>query len=231
MPNDMWRNYMPEKPILFSTQMVNAILEGRKTQTRRPIKRLTIYGRSFVLGINECSENGWRVTHDSGESRDFTTNKILLFLDCQVNDVLWLREQWSGRWEFRNVKPSERFDTKTPQGPLLRNDVWYWADGNPESGDWEPPRPSIHMPRWAARIFLRVINVRLERIQDITMEDVRAEGITIPSPSYYDPAMDIPDPWKVFARLWDSIYAKSGHGWDANPVVAVYEFKKLEGYR
>lgn len=110
--------------------------------------------------------------------------------------------------------------------------IWYWADGNPTEGDWTRPRPSIHMPRWASRILLEVTSVRVERLQDISEADARAEGITDggctncgnPEPcGCADPAPDARD---AFCNLWQSI--NGDQSWIANPWVWVVEFKRVQ---
>jgi hypothetical protein len=215
---------MPEKPIIFKGPMVNAILDDRKTQTRRLIKRLRTYGRSSVVNIHECGENGWRVTFDTGTRFDFTTNQILPLLEYQVGDVLWVRETWAHdapSIEECRARYEDMLLGGVPYGPYFRADPVHEDTGL----QW---CPSIHMPRWAARLFLEVTGVRLERLQSISEDDAKEEGV----PQHPDYPNEFFTTWRqAFKYLWDTIYAKSGHGWDNKPVVAVYEFKKLEGYK
>lgn len=113
--------------------------------------------------------------------------------------------------------------------------IWYWADGNPTEGDWTRPRPSIHMPRWASRITLEIVSVRVEMLHDISEEDAAAEGV------YRESEDEIPfnGPWYInagdsqgyatakscYAALWDSI---NGEGsWAKNPWVWVIEFRRI----
>jgi len=147
---------MKERPILFSTPMVQAILEGRKTQTRR------------------------------------------IKFKCEPGDVLWVRETWRG----------------------LGSHYFYKATHDDENLHW---KPSIYMPREVCRLFLRVINVRLEHLRDITEEDAIAEGFAA-------------DGWARFAGenfrdFWNDLNAKRGYSWESNPLVTVIEFERIENYR
>lgn len=202
---------MKERPILFNGEMVRAILDGRKTQTRRVVKRPA-----------EDGKHGW---HPSGTGMEFrlggSARPVCPF--GKIGDRLWVRESWSGEYWLSEVKPSERFgiarqDCLTPFPPATH----YWADGNPQYGDWEKPRPSIHMPRWASRITLEITGVRVERLQDmqdISEEDAKAEGIA-PVDGFYA------NPVNSFDSLWGSI--NGAESWDANPWVWVLEFKKID---
>lgn len=139
---------MAEKPIIFSGPMVRAILAGRKSATRRILKKpaaldaLAVFGPSMLMRPG-CAD----------------------LLPFAVGDRLWVREAFSYSWVVRD-DPDRRH--------LMP--VWYWADGNPEGGSWSRPKPSIHMPRWASRITLEVTDVRAQRLQDISGDDAQAEG-------------------------------------------------------
>jgi len=193
----MPKTAVKERPILFNTEMVRAVLDGRKTQTRRVItakKNQTVL-RSFLSGLLH-----WE--------------KIMPYCPYgKVGDRLWVRETWA-----------------TQKGVA---GVIYKAD-NPErliDGPWSP---SIFMPRWASRITLEITDVRVERVQDITPEDAKAEGLTPYAiyggrpHSWTVEDQTFTDPCKAFSRLWDSINAQRGYGWDANPWVWVIEFKPVE---
>ena len=146
-----------ERPILFSGPMVRAILAGAKTQTRRILKP-----QPHLLG----GYDGGGCWIGKGHH-----------LRWAVGDRLWVRETWSPEHKWASTKPSE-----IPNG----DDIWYWADGNPEDGDWAKPKPSIYMPRWASRITLDVTGVRVERLQDISEADAIAEGIVYQKPTADD---------------------------------------------
>ena len=165
------------KPILFSTSMVQSILTGNKSQTRRIIK-------------------------PQPDSRGLRNGNGLLYEDwhgsivkakCQIGDILWVRETWSktdgGKYIYRASNPQF-------------NPIW---------------KPSIFMFREAARIFLKVTNIRVERLQDISNKDAIAEGIDMNK----SPCIE---PMNAYASLWESINGKGS--WSLNPFVWVIEFER-----
>ena len=196
-----------EHPILFNGDMVRAILDGRKTQTRRVIKPqpLWIYNENIPIKTPDANPMG--------------------AIKCPYGspgDRLWVRETWA---------PHADDESEKAKRPL----IFYRADGddgrgNPHINRW---RPSIHMPRWASRILLAVKNVRVERVQDISEEDADAEGFGGDIPSNVFPTifygdcghLSIPE---CFGVLWDSINAKRGYGWDKNPWCWCVEFGLME---
>ena len=225
---------MPEKPILFSTAMVQAILGGRKTMTRRLVK---YHGRTpmdhnrqlFYKVVDEL--NGKKGPHagfyKDSDVFDYEGKQLIdaVYFRCpygQPGDILWVRETWqeSECFDF-NVKDKYAYLANEHESEFAQEYKIRW-------------RPSIHMPKKAARLFLRVKNVRVERVQDISIEDARAEGITEYIHQFSDNFTEAEnDVWRNrttienFAALWDSIYAKRGHGWDVNPWVVVVEFEVM----
>jgi len=204
------------KPIIFSTPMVQAILDGRKTQTRRVVK------------INGCPitspKESLELTKEGLIYHSFCSMSGYYKPLCQPGDILWVRET------FCEV-PYEHNHVPIKGGHITIPKYAYKADSERDyTGIW---KPSIHMPREAARLFLRVTNVRVERLHDITENDARNEGVKDPydyqEPSYYDQphvrGMEINK--SAFAGLWDSLNAKRGYGWESNPWVWVYEFEKI----
>ena len=212
---------MKERPILFSGPMVRAILDGRKTQTRRILKPQPEGGIQFGA---IATPHG--VVNGKGTQ-----------LTCRFGlrgDRLWVRETWRG---VVQINP--------PYAPLEYGVARYVPDQEhcskveyaaTQQLDAEPWRPSIHMPRWASRITLEITGVRVERLQDVSSEDALAEGIhTIPhgmEGNFYSALRTEPhrDNWRcaadAFCELWESI---NGDGsWAANPWVWVIEFKRLE---
>lgn len=200
-----------ERPILFSGPMVRAILDGRKTQTRRVFTR----AHAKRLGLDTCGDE--IVTSDgpywNGEFHEGSPPWSPYGLP---GDVLWVRETWAPHAdEERSKRPA----------------IFYRADcddtsGFPHINNW---RPSIHMPRWACRLTLRVESVRVERLNDISEEDAIAEGVTNHSPSkYWDPSrnVEIGPHQHEFMRLWDSINGKK-YPWASNPWVWVVTFARL----
>jgi hypothetical protein len=230
-----------ERPILFNSDMVRAILEGRKTQTRRPIKISFLPGYNPEwTGYKPVFENGcFFLAGSNGES---ATKKVKCPFG-KVGDRLWVREAW--QQFFEDEVPADRFKGQRgtmgiPAQPELKSYYYYRADGefkHPEFGEaaW---RPSIHMPKEAARIWLKVDEVRVERVREITEEDAKAEGIidggctncgnsSFPSSCGCDnPSPDFKD---AFFYLWNNIYEKQGLGTIYNPWAWVVEFHRLEG--
>ncbi len=191
---------MKARPILFSGPMVRALLDGRKTQTRRVLKGTTEYRGPYnpaYLEVHKRSD-GWADICPFGKA----------------GDLLWVREGFS----------YDRLDVDR-DGILS---PWYWADGNPEYGDWTKPKPSIHMPRWASRLTLELTGIRVERLWDCSESDALAEGVDITLPMFdaaaYDNAgMNGSVYREQYRTVWESI---NGPGsWDANPRVWVLKFK------
>jgi len=215
---------MAEKPILFSTLMINAIQDNRKTATRRVIKPQPLdIERDEYLRIPGIWHNKeFRTLHQFKKSGQITWEAIA---PCQKGDILYVRETW-------NMLPSN-------DRAGIPADYWYRADDKSENPDdrW---RPSIYMPREAARLFLAVKNIRVERLQEITEEDAVAEGCqgsrcdhggmgVYGCTDCYDSGWTEP-PQMDFMFLWDSIYSKRGFGWDISPWVWVTEFERLTAH-
>lgn len=198
-------------PSPVADEMVRAILEGRKTVTRRVVKP-----QPFAVKQDENAPC-W-CGHFVSES-----GKVLLDKPpYHPGDILYVRETW-------NCLP-------IPE-PLrgTNRTYWYKADWAEIGDKW---RPSIHMPREAARIFLRVTNLRVERLQDITPGQLRAEGLDLlitPSEcksmmNRFGAVFDYERKKKDFSNLWDSTIKKADHalyGWDADPWVWVIEFERI----
>lgn len=204
---------MKERPILFSGEMVRAILAGTKTQTRRVVK-VPLWDppmeRAFAPGCGI-----WRGA-DSSEVR------------CPYGSAgsrLWVREAFA-----------RDYFSATPYLPPEQRHG-YRADWTQRAADTAPePKwtPSIHMPRWASRLTLEVTGVRVERLQDISEEDARAEGIVESgtAPGWFKPKADgsFADPARgAFQLLWESI--NGAESWAANPWVWVVEFRRVESAR
>ena len=194
---------MKMKPILFNTDMVRAILEGRKTVTRRVVKP---HYRDNEIGFNIIT-NANTGKYVCIEYYDEWENETRYMADpYRPGDILYVRETWG---------------TKVYQNGLNARYV-YKADGV----DCQRWRPSIHMPREAARIFLRMTDVRVEKLQEITEEQAILEGFEAyhSDSGYYEPAT------LGFKETWDSTINKTDHalyGWDANPWVWVIEFERI----
>lgn len=191
---------MSEKPILFSGPMVQAILDGRKTMTRRVIKPQPEAKLYQYMSRNEFYEA-------DGDDPKYETQHNSPY--GVKGDRLWVRETWAQLCEA---------DELTGKCDIAyRADDWPTDEPGPDyiKGTW---RPSIFMPRWASRITLEIVSVRVERVQDISDTDCEREGVDLANAS-------IPGYLRErFKRLWNSINAKRGFGWDANPWVWVIAF-------
>ncbi|WP_323091591.1 ASCH domain-containing protein [Klebsiella variicola] len=217
---------MKERGMIFNGEMTRAILDGRKTQTRRIMKAQpsedftpmnmaleTDYkARWYTPGVVDkdgylqpASKKVFGVSNENeGYSCPFGS----------VGDRIWVREAWA-RYNIDQNSHDIAYRATTP------------ADW-PEEGRW---RPSIHMPRWASRILLEITDVRVERLNAISQEDAQAEGMELTGwrPTYSDPDSggEVMTPYDNFAELWSSIYGDES--WKANPWVWVISFKRVEG--
>lgn len=203
---------MADKPILFSGPIVRALLAGTKTQTRRVVKPQP-----------ELQGNGHYHVFNAGGGvlnvEEFEVGKHAVdYLRISVGDRLYVREAFSGYWEFSGIPPKE----------WSKSEIWYWADGNPTFGDWTKPKPGMHMPRWASRLTLTVTDVRVERLKDIGTADAIAEGIELAGEGYAAPGMSwLNSPEAAYRCLWQKI--NGDDSWDENPWVAAYTFTVERG--
>ncbi len=209
---------MKERPILFSAPMVRAVLKGSKTQTRRVWKLPR--GCSWYAGHG--GEAAGMVQDDDGPAWWHVSEQRCPY--GQPGDRLWVREAW---------RALRRFDSMPPLDIEWRSMVAYEADT--PTGDYRQAphgrmgklRPPIHMPRWASRITLEITGVRVERLQNISEADARAEGapelLSVDGGYLEHPMGCYRD---GFQHLWTSI---NGPGsWDTNPWVWVVEFRRLD---
>ncbi|HBC8592860.1 TPA: hypothetical protein KE446_004113 [Citrobacter koseri] len=231
---------MTERGMIFNGEMVRAILDGRKTQTRR------------IMAIQpEHSELGLRRVIDSKNGRDngkyFWSQSDACGLKARskvfgcpygdVGDRIWVRETFQGPLVSEELFEEYRAHPEKFETPQYCE---YAADGGakPEYCDLDDNlrhgwRPSIHMPRWASRITLEITSVRVERLNDISQEDAQAEGVKQLRGGYWKHYQ--PNEWTQFqlsargsfATLWNSIYGEGG--WWANSWVWVIEFRRIEG--
>lgn len=226
-------------PILFNIDMVRAILDGRKTVTRRVIKNLP--KDAEYVGQLEDSFDPWD-EKDIGKSMFKTsllpTEKagcIFIKPPYQPGDTLYVRETWQEC--CRNTIHSQIVHNKYCFKASVDNPIYGCIDR--ECGQICNWKPSIHMPKEAARIWLKVTDVRVERLQDITDDQAKKEGICEEwtmawwKPTYNDPdSGGYPCYRDTFANdLWDSVVKTPDldrYGWDANPWVWVIEFERCE---
>ncbi|HCD6487421.1 TPA: hypothetical protein ACQ3CW_003516 [Klebsiella pneumoniae] len=208
---------MTERGMIFNAEMVRAILDGRKTQTRRPIK----WKQTRFTEIGEREDGSkWPWSEDAEHAFDF-------WHPCpfgSVGDRIWVRETFQGPLFDFDLMDSYCKDST----PFEKSEFCvYKADGVPAPEFYDADdelhccwRPSIHMPRWASRILLEITGVRVERLKSISDRDALREGCSTADMKSGDCVAD------VFARLWASIYGDES--WNSNPWVWVIEFKRIE---
>ena len=219
-------------PILFNTEMVRAILDGRKTVTRRLVKPQPKSKLCYTFAGSDCGTWGYpsKTAHESwGEEYRLPDNITKEDFGKRWNppyhtdDVLYVRETWSPIYPDKESNEVcgyiykedslEEYDNRYPDG-----EDYQWG------GKW---RPSIHMPKEAARIWLKVTDVRVERLQEIAIDGIRNEGLS--SMAVHAGDMEIAmEEWK---NLWNSTIKKSDldrYGWDANPWVWIIEFERCD---
>ncbi|MDF7648061.1 hypothetical protein PUG42_05810 [Erwiniaceae bacterium L1_54_3] len=233
---------MKERPIIFNSEMVRAVMEGSKVQTRRVLSPRQLKMIDAAASVGECYplESGHQHPNSQSYYREWCPFGA-------VGDRLWVRETWtdvnlegipavayradSGVYSpmddesFLNEDGSFNYDD--PRVAKYHFAAWYGDVVSGTEGNW---RPSIHMPRWASRITLEITGVRVERLQDISEADARAEGThwSDGKPNEMGLATElVVNADEEFAHLWRSIYGEES--WQANPWVWVIEFKRVEG--
>lgn len=214
---------MNEHPILFSGEMVRAIRDGRKTQTRRVIKPQPKDAVEMTVAYPDGDGNFIFWSDDYPALDEFTLKAYPKGngrgFKCpygKPGDRLWVRETFS---HDASDKGNQKRVSYKADGSGIRTSVRDFDTGERYELPW---RPSIHMPRWASRLTLEVIVVRVERLNDISEEDARAEGVQPNQLTTIQPYR------AAFCGLWDSINEKRGYGWLDNPWVWVVEFKVKE---
>ncbi|VTM52347.1 morphogenetic protein [Klebsiella pneumoniae] len=239
---------MKERGMIFNGEMVRAILDGRKTQTRREVKLnldiaclATTYDWATSLAANHYQGLTEEQIQQKAESLRGVIHPVILDNGQMVSiicphgkpgDRIWVREtfcpvddtQYGGE-KWVDYRATPKFEESHPAG-------WDSAPNDAEALKW---RPSIHMPRWASRILLEITNVGVQRLQDISSGDAVREGIcqlpasgrycVSPGDQYFGGASRSAK--EVYSWLWSSIYGEES--WKANPWVWVIEFKRIEG--
>lgn len=234
-----------ERPILFSVEMVRAILAERKTQTRRVVRTpmafrafytqqgrdpMSLHDAARDARVDESGDAWFLVSGDQGWYGP---------VRCPYGrrgDRLWVREAWSKGWTYAGEAPCVFYradmtgwiggdglpvqDVASGRKGLGLNGVGWVGPGPhasaPSDVKW---RPSIYMPRWASRITLEVTDVRVERLQEISTRDIGAEGINLHN--------NCAGARNEFVGLWDSINAKRGLGWEENPWCWCISFRRV----
>ncbi|HHQ5760433.1 TPA: hypothetical protein ACSRHF_000910 [Klebsiella variicola subsp. variicola] len=231
---------MTERGMIFNAEMVRAILAGRKTQTRRIMNvqpESNQFGLLHITSSTKRSDIGKYHWAESNATGNHVRSKLFSCPFGAVGDRIWVRETFQGPLFDYDLMDSYCKDPTPFEKPAF---CVYKADGVPAPEFYDADdelhccwRPSIHMPRWASRILLEITDVRVERLNAISEEDARAEGIidggclNCGEPEPCGCANQEPDATDAFAYLWQSIYGQEN--WNANPWVWVIEFKRIEG--
>lgn len=221
---------MKTRPIIFNSEMVKAVLDGRKTQTRRVMKPQPPEGADLFHFIKDEEwakkreiDNSWSYfMPGNGDMWPCNDEDKVICPYGKPGDRLWVRESWHCQQTISH--------TCNAAIHYKADDTWEWKNyliprAIPKLS--QKYKASIHMPRWASRIKLEITDVRVERVQDISEEDARKEGWmkNVFGPGNF---------YRAFESLWDGEkygglnMAKKGFGWDKNPWVWVIEFKKME---
>jgi len=226
------KSSMKERPILFRAPMVRAILAGTKTQTRRVVKpspEWTEPGTAWKFSEDGHSGPGWYAYNE-----DYPEEGAL-FYRCpygQPGDRLWVREKFQPLFAD-GIENHWETNWKTGKGYAISyqatDGIHEFIDADDNLSD--ACKPSIHMPRWASRITLEVVSVRVERLSDISKDDAMAEGIVLQPDGGFGLAdsthYNFSDPTDSYCSLWESI---NGDGsWLSNPWVWAVEFKRVKG--
>lgn len=238
---------MTERGMIFNSEMVRAILDGRKTQTRREVKLnldiaclATTYDWAASLAANHYQGLTEEQIQQKAESLRGVIHPVILGNGQMVSiicphgkpgDRIWVREtfcpvddtQYGGE-KWVDYRATPKFEASHPAG-------WDCAPNDAEALKW---RPSIHMPRWASRILLEITDVRVGQLNAISEEDATAEGVPpagglLPDypGTFLTPKGDFATAKVAFQRLWESIYGEES--WKANGWVWVISFKRVEG--
>lgn len=231
---------MTERPITFNADMVRALLDGRKTQTRVVIEPQPIEGGSIdrLMRVGDYLW-GWQYLDCNGD--------VIGQTRCpygRPGNRLWVRETFDiycgGSFTSTERQWWEGFTIDYIADGAMQN--YAFLDGKPVEGTPDnidyamirrmsdtgnSPKPPIHMPRWASRITLQITDVRVERVQDITEDEAFAAGVQAPriGPSEWG---EPPEAVYEFMRLWDSINAARGYSWESNPWTWVIEFERVQ---
>jgi len=242
---------MKERGILMGTDMVKAVLEGRKTQTRRPMKPQPYQPRKDFYRIRyyERGDIALDTIFDPVEQSKLTYGSWAAGAGCpfgQVGDRLYVRETWAEVYDINNngypniphLPTTEEEDAYTLSYIVYKASIgnWHWLDEDGFETDKTNWKPSIHMPKKYARIWLEITDIRVERVQDISEDDAIDEGCSLYGPfnEYKGASKNKPnDCMKLNAfstakRAFQDIWESCGYRWDGSPWVWVIEFKVID---
>lgn len=242
-----------ERPILFTGDMVKSILRGSKTVTRRVVMTQPV----LTTRSEETPAYYWLKSKLHYSKRELVDQLPDLCPYGIPGDLLWVRETWKVasfmegdpmRFQYR-ADMGEAWESERDFVDEVKYEEWFervciqstdylekikWTNKDDDGVyRWDngmsplPWRPSIYMPRWASRITLEIMSVKVERVQDITWREVIPEGVSAFTVARGAMSDNPPDPRWKFIEVWNKINAGRGFGWDTNPWVWVIEFKKI----
>ena len=208
---------MTERAITFSGEIVRAILEGHKTQTRRPLQHVPVGSVDKYIN-DEIEKIFW---HPACRSL-LGGNDLLVGLRVKcpfgkVGDHLWVKEKYVLSSANQPIYEADCRDK--------RGDLWASIKSDPSDVDWFPARA---MSKCFSRITIEITNIRVQRVQEITHEDAISEGIKSYEAEFPLQNKTMPLSCHAFANLWNSLYNEKGFGWDANPWVWVIGFRRIK---
>lgn len=220
------------KPMLFNTDMVQAFLEGRKGVTRRLVKPQP--EKDMIHRLGYCTAGDKKDIGKFGfGSHEYGGHILNVKPPCRTGDIIYVRETW----QFMPCIECSRAEGSCGKSPVIYEDRDSEAEGCfiyraghplPERFCW---RPSIHMPKKAARIFLKVTDIKVEHLQDMSLEDFLMEGIVLRPEAFNDPENAFWQAQKIFRELWNSTIRKEDtdiYGWEANPWVWAVRLEKVK---
>ena len=227
---------MKDRPIIFSGEMVRAILDGKKTQTRRVVKFMhetpKLIGQAAehrnLNAVYPAREKGWvfwQTTRAGDGLAEFTKKAYATGLLCpygEPGDRLWVKEAWY---------TSKKYDPLPPaKFPVEAKTIFRYL-GSRAKPEWAGrTRSARFMPRWASRITLEIVNVRVERLQDVSDDDAKAEGFEYYGETLFKDYGEILAEHTAiykYASYWDLLNARQGFLWKSNPWVWMIEFRVL----
>ncbi|WP_158811225.1 hypothetical protein [Beijerinckia sp. L45] len=211
---------MADRPIIFSAAMIRALLAGRKTQTRRILRYQPEYTPTRLWHVRDAHGGCFYNTIAEVE------REAVAYIPYAVGDRLYVREAWA---------PLDALTHNDPGSTALINRGFYRADESTVDGEISRWRPSIHMPRWASRLTLDVTDVRVQRLQDISEEDAKAEGCktirdhchVFEGTAYDRSGLCHSSAVTAFGCFWDELHGPDA--WSANPWVAAITFTVRAG--
>lgn len=208
---------MADRGIIFSAAMVRALLDGRKTQTRRLLKSVPEGARYSGIHYASDEPDSWFFNSPRGPRK--------LRVSFEPGDRLYVREAWKVEARYDDVKGSDLPRT----APIYHLE----CPGEPTPECAGRYRQGRFMPRWASRLWLSVTDVRVQRVQEISEADAIAEGLEWIAPGKWSVAPHMPiigdDPRKVFSELWNSLHTKPGETWADNPWIVAVSFTVNHG--